>query len=211
MAASVYWYLREFARFAWVQKFLFAKTAPLITPAHFRGFPEPTGKPCMHALFCMMVCPAPGAIEVIHQDEGWVPRIHKGHCIRCGLCVEACPNGVLTSGRVLETMADQMTSLVCSFRIAIDHDRCMGCGNCCTACPINKMTDAQMGSGGHSSNDDVIMRVQGGDVQVLHEEKCTGCKTCEQSCPNDAIRIARILEATQQPVSVPAELTEDGQ
>ena len=210
MAASVYWYLREFARFAWVQKFLFAKTAPLITPAHFRGFPEPTGKPCMHALFCMMVCPAPGAIEVIHQGDGWVPRIHKGHCIRCGLCVEACPNGVLTSGRMLETMADQMTSLVCSFRIAIDHDRCMGCGNCCTACPVNKIADAQMGSGGHSSNDDVIMRVHDGDVQVLHEENCTGCKTCEQSCPNDAIRIARILEATQQPVPIPAELTEDG-
>ena len=210
MAASVFWYLVEFARVEWIKKFLFAKTAPLMTPAHFRGFPEPTGKPCQHALNCMMVCPAPGAIEVIHQGEGWVPRIHKGHCIRCGLCVEACPNGVLTSGRVLETMADQMTSLVCSFKIAIDLDRCMGCGNCCTACPVNKITDAQMGSGGHSSNDDVIMRVQAGDVQVLHEEKCTGCKTCEQSCPNDAIRIARILEATQQPVPIPAELTEDG-
>ena len=57
-----------------------------------------------------------------------------------------------------------------------------------------------MGAGGHSSNDEVIMRVQAGDIVVIHEEKCTGCKTCEVSCPTDAIRIARILEGYQQPV-----------
>jgi NAD-dependent dihydropyrimidine dehydrogenase PreA subunit len=61
-----------------------------------------------------------------------------------------------------------------------------------------------MGAGGHSASDEVIMRVQGGDILVLHEEKCTGCKTCEQSCPNDAIRIARILEGTQQPIQQPS-------
>ncbi|MDD1688503.1 MAG: 4Fe-4S binding protein, partial [Methanoregula sp.] len=54
------------------------------------------------------------------------------------------------------------------------------------------------GAGGHSSNEEVIMRVPDGDVRVLHEEKCTGCKTCENSCPTKAIQIARILEGTQQ-------------
>ena len=49
---------KEFARTASIKKFLFAKTAPLTTPAYFRGFPEPTGKICQHALFCMMACPA---------------------------------------------------------------------------------------------------------------------------------------------------------
>jgi NAD-dependent dihydropyrimidine dehydrogenase PreA subunit len=57
-----------------------------------------------------------------------------------------------------------------------------------------------MGAGGHSSNDEVIMRVQDGDIVVIHEDKCTGCKTCEASCPNGAIRIARILEGSQEPV-----------
>ena len=57
----------------------------------------------------------------------------------------------------------------------------------------------RLGAGGHSSNEEVIMRVPDGDVRVLHEEKCTGCKTCENSCPTRAIQIARILEGTQQP------------
>ena len=200
MSSSLVWYIREFARAEWIKKFLFAKTAPLVTPTHFRGFPEPTGKTCTHALFCMMACPAPGAIEVVHVGDGWIPKIHKGHCIRCGLCVEACPNGVLKSGRIRETMEREGTSLLFSFRIAIEKDLCTGCGNCCTACPVNKEADAQMGAGGHSSNDDVIMRVQEGDIVVIHEDKCTGCKTCETSCPNGAIRIARILEGYQQPV-----------
>lgn len=209
MVRSVLFYVKEFIRWEWVGKFLAAETAPLTTPPYFRGFPEPTGKPCQHALFCMMACPAPGAIEVLHDGEGWKPVIHRGHCIRCGLCVEACPNGVLRSGRVLETMEEQGTSLLFSFRIAIDTDRCTGCGNCCTGCPVNKMIDAQMGAGGHSASDDVIMRVQAGDVRVLHEEKCTGCKTCEQVCPTDAIHIARILEATQQPASAPVTQPEE--
>jgi len=200
MSSSLVWYIREFARAEWIKKFLFAKTAPLVTPTHFRGFPEPTGKTCTHALFCMMACPAPGAIEVVHAGDGWIPKINKGHCIRCGLCVEACPNGVLKSGRIRETMEREGTSLLFSFRIAIEKDLCTGCGNCCTACPVNKEADAQMGAGGHSSNDDVIMRVQEGDIVVIHEDKCTGCKTCETSCPNGAIRIARILEGYQQPV-----------
>ena len=200
MSSSLVWYLREFARAEWIKKFLFAKTAPLVTPSHFRGFPEPTGKTCTHALFCMMACPAPGAIEVVHSGDGWIPKIHKGHCIRCGLCVEACPNGVLKSGRIRETMEREGTSLFFSFRIAIEKELCTGCGNCCTACPVNKQADAQMGAGGHSSNDDVIMRVQEGDIVVIHEDKCTGCKTCEVSCPNGAIRIARIIEGYQQPV-----------
>ncbi|HDS62958.1 MAG TPA: 4Fe-4S dicluster domain-containing protein, partial [Methanofollis liminatans] len=43
----------------------------------------------------------------------------------------------------------------------------------------------------------VIMRIERGNLWVLHDEKCTGCKTCETVCPTDAIRIARVAEGRQ--------------
>jgi energy-converting hydrogenase A subunit P len=199
MATSFVYYLQEFLRREWLGKFLFAKTAPLVTPPYFRDYPELTGKTCTHHLFCMMACPAPGAIDVVKVPTGWQPRIHVGHCIRCGLCVEACPNGVLTSGRVLESMFYDNTRLVFTFQIDVDHDRCMGCGNCAVACPVNKVIDAEMGHGGHASTDGLLLIVREGKSKVLHLEKCTGCKTCEEHCPTEAIQVARLLEAVQGP------------
>jgi energy-converting hydrogenase A subunit P len=198
MALPVVWYLREFARAGWLKKFIAAKTGPLVTPPYFRGFPELTGKTCNHNLFCMMACPAPGAIEVVHKGDGWEPRIDKGHCIRCGLCVEACPNGVLGSGRILESMEIDRSALRWSFRIHVDEKKCMGCGNCSVACPVNKTIDPRLSAGGNTDSDEVLMRVKEGKNRVLHEDLCTGCKTCADSCPNDAIEVARILEAIQR-------------
>jgi energy-converting hydrogenase A subunit P len=199
MAISIVYYLQEFFRREWVQKFFLARTAPLSIPPYFRNYPELTGKTCTHHLFCMMACPAPGAIDVVRTESGWQPRIHQGHCIRCGLCVEACPNGVLTSGRVLESMFYDNTLLSFTFRIDVDTDLCMGCGNCAVACPVNKVIDAQMSHGGHASTDELLLIVREGKSQVLHLEKCTGCKTCEDNCPTEAITVARLLEAIHGP------------
>ncbi|MDI9633551.1 MAG: 4Fe-4S binding protein [Methanolinea sp.] len=195
MPLSIVAYAREFCRLEWVKKFLAAKTAPLVAPPYFRNFPVLSGKTCTHHLHCMMVCPAPGAIEVVRTPTGWEPRIHEGHCIRCGLCVEACPNGVLSSGRILESVALARTGLSFSFRIDVDLARCMGCGNCAVSCPVNKLVDAQMAHGGHASTEDLLLKVSDGKCRVLHAEKCTGCKTCEDNCPNGAISVARLLSA----------------
>jgi len=199
MTISIVYYLQEFFRLEWLQKFFFVRTAPLSIPPYFRNYPELTGKTCTHHLFCMMACPAPGAIDVVKTESGWQPRIHKGHCIRCGLCVEACPNGVLTSGRILESMFYDNTRLSFSFRIDVDPDLCMGCGNCAVACPVNKVIDVQMSYGGHASTNELLLIVREGKSQVLHLEKCTGCKTCEDNCPTEAIRVARLLEAVHGP------------
>jgi len=198
MGLSITWYMKEFARFAWLRTLLFAKTAPLTTPSYHRGYPVLTGNQCTHQLFCMMACPAPGAIEVVHAGDGWEPKIIIGHCIRCGLCVEACPQGVLSNGRVLESVAMDRSALKWTFLIDIDDKKCMGCGICAVACPVNKEIDAQMAYGGHANTDELLLRVDSGKSRVLHLEKCTGCMTCEVHCPNDAIHVARILEAVQE-------------
>jgi len=192
---SARWYLRHFMRQGWIRSFLFAKTAPLATPAYFRGFPETTGRECTHCLSCQMICPAPGAIAVVRNGEGWRPAIERGHCIRCGLCVELCPEGVLAAGRILDAQQEDHTAYRARFRLHVDQVRCMRCGNCVVSCPVNKELDPGIGSGGYSGNDEVIMRIEGREHRILHEEKTTGCRTCENACPNQAIRIERIVEA----------------
>lgn len=84
--------------------------------------------------------------------------------------------------------------------LEVDNTLCMRCGNCCVSCPINKQEDPQLGATGTSSSDEVIMRIEDGRVQILHEEKCTGCKTCETNCPNQAIRVARMVEGVHEEV-----------
>ncbi len=194
MSYSIIWYLREFLRGEWLRKFFYVKTAPLVTPPHFRDYPLLTGKECTHCLNCMMICPAPGAIEVLRDGEGWNPVVYRGHCIRCGLCVESCPEGVLMSGRILESKFYDNTEYSYSFHITIDGQRCMRCGNCSVACPVNKEEDPGLAASGTATSDEVIMRIIDGEMRVIHEEKCTGCKTCEETCPNSAIRVARVIE-----------------
>ena len=197
MSLSLLYYAREFFRAEWIRKFLFVRTAPLVTPPHFRGYPLLTGKECTHCLDCMMICPAPGAIEVLRKGEAWEPAIYRGHCIRCGLCVEACPEGVLMAGRILDSKFYDNTEYLHTYHITIDRVLCMRCGNCSVACPVNKEEDPQLAGSGTAASDEVIMRIKDGEMRVLHEEKCTGCKTCEEACPNRAIRVARVVEGVQ--------------
>ncbi|MBT8507363.1 4Fe-4S ferredoxin [Methanomicrobiaceae archaeon CYW5] len=193
MSSSVIWYLKEFARGEWLRKFFFVKTAPLETPPHFRGFPQTTENLCTHCLACRMICPAPGAIDVLREGEVWMPHIHLGHCIRCGLCVEACPENVLTSGRILDVQKRDQTMYASTFHVIIDPALCKRCGNCSVACPVNKEIDPYLAGTGTASSEEVIMRIIRGEMRVIHPEKCTGCKTCEETCPNHAIRVARVV------------------
>ncbi|RXE55331.1 4Fe-4S ferredoxin [Methanoculleus taiwanensis] len=198
MGLSITWYLREFLRMEWLRKFFFAKTAPLVSPPYFKDYPLTTGHECTACYSCMMICPAPGAIEVLRHQDHWKPMIHRGHCIRCGLCVEACPEDVLWSGRVLDQQQQQKTEFRSWYRLTVDDTLCMRCGNCAVSCPVNKREDPQLASTGTSANDEVIMKVEGGRLRVIHEEKCVGCKTCENNCPNKAIRVARMVEGIQE-------------
>jgi formate hydrogenlyase subunit 6/NADH:ubiquinone oxidoreductase subunit I len=196
---SVTAYLIQMLTRDWVLKFLNARTAPLVTPLFFRDTPHLTEMECSHCFQCMMICPSPGAIEVIRTEEPgkWKPVIHDGHCIRCGLCVEICPELVLTSGRVHPNTARDGTYMEFTFHIQVNPVTCMGCGNCSVACPVNKEIDPSLAAKGTTSSEDVIMRVNKGLMTVFHEDKCTGCKTCEDQCPTGSIMIARVLEPLQ--------------
>ncbi|MDR0439103.1 MAG: 4Fe-4S dicluster domain-containing protein [Methanocalculaceae archaeon] len=191
-------YFKEFFRIEWFKKFIAAKTEPLQVPAYFRNFPELTGNECTHCLECKMICPAPGAIDVFqHEDGQWRPQIIRGHCFRCGYCVEICPEEVLTSGGILAKRHEQNLAFTHEYKVLMNSMLCMGCGNCCTACPVNREIEPNMGSGGTSVSTNVLMRVEKGKNTVLHNDLCKGCKICEDTCPNGAVHVIRHVEAIQ--------------
>lgn len=55
------------------------------------------------------------------------PIIDSDECSACGICLDACPNGVL------EIVGDSAS--------AVDEDACTGCGNCMEECPMGAITD----------------------------------------------------------------------
>jgi len=195
---TVFSYISEFLRPSWIKTFFTVKTPPLVSPPYFRDFPTLTGKECTHCLNCKMICPSPGAINVIQTAGVWNPQIIQGHCVRCGYCVEACPEGVLTSGDLLARKKEQGLIFTHEYIIKIDTGKCMGCGNCTTACPVNREIDPQIGAGGTSFSDKVLIRVEHGKNTVLHNELCKGCKTCMETCPNGAIHVIRNVVALQE-------------
>jgi len=174
-------YLRLIFRKEWVSSFFRPHTVLLETPFHARGVPEITGRACTHCFLCQMVCPAPGAIEVLKTGKPavWNPKIYPGHCIRCGLCVEICPEVVLEAGRIFQ------------------KNTSMGCGSCAVACPINRQVDPILTSKGTVTSTEVILAIERGISHVFHEEKCTGCNTCEEYCPTRSIHISRTLMMNQ--------------
>jgi len=195
---SIVYYVREFLRPEWLKKFFSVKTAPLTTPSYFKDYPTLTDKECTQCLTCMMICPAPGAIAVLRHKDRWATGGLSGplHPVR-PLASRQCPEGVLTSGRILEVTRRDGTAFSSWYRLEVDDNLCMRCGNCCVSCPVNRQVDPQLAGTGTSASDEVIMRIEGGRVKILHEEKCTGCKTCETNCPNRAIRVARMVEGVQ--------------
>ncbi|HJJ90432.1 MAG TPA: 4Fe-4S binding protein [Methanocorpusculum sp.] len=195
---SIVSYLKEFFRVSWIKKFFFVQTAPLHTSAYFRDFPEVTNRTCTHCLACRMICPAPGAITVIQRGDGtWEPHIIRGHCFRCGYCVEICPEEVLSSGDILAKRHDQNLAFTRVCDVQVNSNLCMGCGNCCTACPVNREIDPDIGAGGTSRSINVLMRIENGKNVVLHNDFCKGCKICEETCPNDAVHVVLRVAAIQ--------------
>lgn len=195
-------YLSQMLRAEWIRSFFFAKTKPLTKPAYFLDYPIDTGKRCTHCFSCMMICPAPDAISVIiigdtDGDDVWKPVVYQGHCLRCGLCVEICPEGVLASGDIIERVRHDSTYMQATFHILVNEGKCVGCGTCSIACPVNREIDPVLASKGTTTSDEVIMRVKAGVMRVLHEEKCTGCKTCALHCSYQAMNVARVLECLQ--------------
>ena len=59
-------------------------------------------------------------IEIVKSLIRYYPRVEHRNCTRCGICIEACPNKVIS---------------IRSNRIVIDYSKCISCFCCQEACP----------------------------------------------------------------------------
>lgn len=55
------------------------------------------------------------------------PIIDASECVGCGICVDACPQGVL-----------EVSSDTCE---VVNEESCIGCGECLEECPMGAITE----------------------------------------------------------------------
>ncbi|MCK9150730.1 4Fe-4S binding protein [Methanobacterium alcaliphilum] len=172
--SSVIWYLYEFARKSWAEKFADAKSGHDIVerPARFRDFPEVFKEYCIGCGACTAACPAPGAIKLVRdsdtsETEGLTyPVITAGACIRCGFCAEVCP----TDPKAIECgenhlIREEFTILPVEKMFVIDDYLCIRCKKCMNACRVE---------GAITEEDNKI---------VIDQSKCIACGDCLKNCP----------------------------
>lgn len=109
---------------------------------------------------CLAVC-SQNAISI----NNGVASIDPSRCIGCGMCVRACPNGIIKLISEKSSVA-----VLCS-----NHDKgavtrkactngCIACGKCAKSCPHGAITVEH-------------------NLAVIDYDKCVGCGECVKNCP----------------------------
>lgn len=167
--SSAIWYLYEFARKKWLERFLDARTDPEIAaaPSRFRDFPEVEKELCVSCGACTFACPSPGAIKLVRDEESEriFPVINTSSCIRCGFCVEVCPTDPKTLKTGENYLIMEEYQILPKEKVYIaDEYLCIKCKKCLDACKIDALS------------------FQDNKIQV-DQSKCVSCGDCMNICP----------------------------
>jgi energy-converting hydrogenase A subunit P len=183
--SSAIWYLYEFARKKWLERFLDSRTDPEIAsaPSRFRDFPEVEKELCISCGACIFSCPSPGAIKLVRDEEKEMifPVINKSACIRCGFCVEVCPTEPKTLKNGENYLIMEEYRILPKEKVYIaDEYLCIRCKKCLDACKVDAM----------SLRDNVIS---------IDQSKCVSCGDCIDACPvKGAIKENYIINLDEQ-------------
>jgi NADH-quinone oxidoreductase subunit I len=141
--------------------------------------------------------------EITEQYPDVMPKLHERYrgclqlefekCIACGICVNNCPNNVLS----LETEKDEKTKKKKLMKYTIDFQYCMFCNMCVEGCPKSCLYFNQDFELSKYSRDDIKMvylRPEGLDDQVAEEEAAPEAEPNN----NEQKQIEAMLKALQK-------------
>jgi len=121
---------------------------------------------------CTTVC----KFDALAMGEDGLPHVDYDNCTGCGLCVEECPQKILT----LVPRSRVGAIVLCSNRSAVKSNviktckvGCIKCEICVKACPEGAIT-----------------MVNG--IPVTDYAKCTSCGICVQKCPTKCYKMLEI-------------------
>jgi electron transport complex protein RnfB len=127
------------------------------------------GKSCVYGCLGLGSCVDACMFDAIHMGPDGLPVVDEAKCTSCGLCVAACPRGIIQ----LVPISQQVTVL-CTSRARGAEVRktckigCIGCGICVKACPQQAITMED-------------------NLAVIDPEKCDACGICVEKCPTKCI------------------------
>ena len=175
--SSIIWYVYEFARKDWLERFFDARAKEEIVcaPDRFKGTPKVKEEYCIGCGACIRVCPTPGAIKLIRKEEKAVPMVNEKACIRCGFCGEICPTKSIKVGLMAEETAELVKLIPHELIYSIDESFCVACGRCVEVCPTKA--------------------IEMDDTTRIKRENCIACGECNEVCPVEgAIKIIPVAE-----------------
>ena len=113
-----------------------------------------------------------GAITV----EGTVAKINKDLCKGCGVCVAACPKGLIS---IISPTKRRTAAVGCSNKskgkavASVCDNGCIACTKCVKECNFNAIEMVN-------------------NLPVINIEKCLGCGKCAAACPKKVISMIKV-------------------
>lgn len=169
------------------------------------SLPRPTDNPA-----------APGcnsAAGAIPAGAGDLGRF-LGHCTGCGLCITACPTGVLRPSLLVHGFRGVMKPWLDYSRGYCRHD-CHACAEACPAgalapMPLKEKQRTQIALADYLQKNCNVWNIghacarcadacptgaltaEEVTVPFIHADKCSGCRKCSRVCPHGAITMVEI-------------------